>query len=306
MSVTAAPSLPAWLERDLPFTRKALRLECEIDYGRVLHLIDHGQGRPVLMLHGNPTWSYLWRKVIRMLDPDTFRCVAPDMLGMGLSSTLPRVEDHSASHHAEVLARVIEELDLHDILLVGQDWGGPMAASLGARYPDRIAGVVLANTSVLVPQVPRGSSFHRFARMPVISDLAFRVGGFPLWNLHSVQGDRSSMRGEVARAYAWPFAEVSRRVAPLALARMVPDGPEHPSLPELRRGEAWIRSFGGPMRLVWGVRDPILGKALKKHERAFPDAKVILTQAGHFLQEEVPGSLASAIISVHKRSRSQA
>jgi haloalkane dehalogenase len=307
MSITAAPSLPAWLARDLPFERKALRLECPHSYGRVLHMIDHGRrgGRVVLMQHGNPTWCYLWRKVIRMLDPDTFRCVVPDMMGLGLSSTLPGVQDHSASSHAEMLSRVIEELDLNQIILVGQDWGGPMVAALGARYPDRVAGVVLANTSVLVPRRPRGTSFHRFARTPVVSDLAFRAANFPLHSLHKVQGDKNSIRGEVARAYRWPLKGARRRVAPLALARMVPDGPEHPSLAELRRGEAWVRSFEGPMGLVWGVRDPILGRALGKHERAFPDARVTLTQAGHFLQEEVPGSLASAIISVHKRSRSK-
>jgi haloalkane dehalogenase len=302
-SVIAAPSLPGWLEQALPFGRKALRLRGGPDEGRVLHFLDHGVegGRAVFLQHGNPTWSYLWRKVMRLLDPDTFRCVAPDLLGFGLSSTLPRLEDHSVERHADALGQLIEALGLREVILVGQDWGGPLVASLGARYPGRVAGLVLANTSVLLPARPKGTKFHRFARMPVVSELAFRVGGFPLWTLHQVQGDPSSISGEVAQAYRWPLRSVSRRVAPLALARMVPDGPDHPSVPALRRGEAWARSFGGPMSLVWGVRDPVLGKALRWHEEAFPLAPVTLTQAGHFLQEEVPGSLASAIISVHQR-----
>lgn len=295
------PALPGFLQPLLPFQRSAYILETGLDAGRRLHFIDHGDpaSLPVLLLHGNPTWSFLWRKVIPLLPG--FRCVAPDLLGLGFSARLPRMSDHSVERHGAAIAELIERLDLRGIILVGQDWGGPIAVQVGARMPERISGVVLGNTSVLVPEHPRGTAFHRFARMPVVSDLVFRGLGFPQNILGRVQGDRRSISGVVARAYRWPLRTWADRVAPLALARMVPDGPGHPSVSALRRGEAWVRSFPGPMALVWGMRDPILARALGRHERVFPQAQVTRTEAGHFLQEEVPGELAAAIGDVIRR-----
>jgi len=106
----------------------------------------------------------------------------------------------------------------------------------------------------------------------------------------------------VARAYTWPLRTWKDRAAPLALARMVPSGPDHPSMEALRRGEAWILAFKGPMALVWGLRDPLLGRALRHHEKAFPNAAVTRTEAGHFLQEEVPETLAAAVEDVVARA----
>jgi pimeloyl-ACP methyl ester carboxylesterase len=302
MPLFPPPPLPAFLAPLLPFKRATYVLQSGSDAGRRLHLIDHGDraARPILMLHGNPTWSFLWRKVIALLRG--FRCVAPDLLGLGLSDQLPRLEDHSVERHGAAMAELVETLDLRGIILVGQDWGGPIAAQIGARLPERIAGVVLANTAVTVPDHPRGTLFHRFARVPVVSDLVFRGFGFPQNVLWAIQGDRRSICGEVARAYRWPLRTWRDRVAPLALARMVPDGPNHASMAALRRGEAWLRSFAGPIAFVWGMHDPILGRGVRHLERAFPEAPVTRTSAGHFLQEEVPEELASAVEDVARRA----
>lgn len=283
-----APALPAWLAAMLPQRRALLTLRG----GEVMHCIDHGAGPAVLLLHGNPTWCFLWRAVIAALP--AARCVAPDLLGLGLSSKIAAGE-HSVDRHADALAEFVTALGLERFVLVGQDWGGALGAALGARLPERVAGVVLANTSVLVPARPRGTWFHRLARVPVLSDLLFRGLGVPQIGLGAVQGDRRSIAGAVARAYRWPLRRVRERVAPLTLARMVPGSEDHPELPALRRGEAWIRGFAGPMALVWGERDPILGRALARHVAAFPRASVTRTRAGHFLQEEVPDELAAAI-----------
>jgi haloalkane dehalogenase len=267
-----------------------------------MHFVDHGprDAPTVVMLHGNPTWCFLWRKVIAGLPH--MRCVAPDLLGFGLSDPLPKLEDHSVGRHADSLAELLTALELSSFVLVGQDWGGPLAAAVGDRMPDQVAGVVLANTSVLVPRHPRGTAFHRFARIRGVSDLVFRGLGFPQNLLWTVQGDRRSIRGVVAKAYRWPFRRRSDRSGPLALARMVPDSTEHESIAELRRGSAWMQSFDGPMALVWGTRDPILGRALQKHQKCFPQAPVTLTDAGHFLQEEVPDALVHAIEDVWRRA----
>ncbi len=296
-----APALPLFIAAQFPHHRRAYVLRDGADAGRSLHYVDQGRAkeRPVLLLHGNPTWSFLWRRVIAGLEG--FRAVAPDLLGLGLSDRLPRLADHSVDRHAAAVAELVLALDLEDMILVGQDWGGPIAAAVGARLAGRAAGLLLANTAVALPRIPRGTAFHRFARLPLVSELVFRGLGFPQIGLHLTQGDRRSIRGDIARAYRWPLRRWSDRVAPLALARMVPDGPDHPSMPALRRSEAWALAFDGPVGLVWGTRDPILGRALERHERAFPQATVTRTQAGHFLQEEVPEVLADGIREVASR-----
>jgi cis-3-alkyl-4-acyloxetan-2-one decarboxylase len=298
MPFVSPPPLPDFVVAHLPFDRRAYRLEHGPDAGRLVHFVDHREDAPrgapaVLLVHGNPTWSFLWRKVIRRLPE--MRCVAPDLLGLGLSDKPRRLDWHSVDRHADAMAELVEALDLRDFVLVAQDWGGPIAAGVGARHPERVAGIVLGNTSVLAPERPRGTAFHRFARLPVLSDLVFRGLGFPQRDLSLVQGDRSSIRGDVSRAYRWPLRHLKDRAAPLALARMVPDGPDHPSIPGLKRGAAFVEAFGGPLELVWGMKDPILGRALRRHEEAFPEARVTRTEAGHFLQEEVPGELAAAV-----------
>ena len=290
-----APALPLFIAAQLSHHRRAYSIQEGADAGRLIHYVDQGRAkeRPVLLLHGNPTWSFLWRKVID--DLEGFRAVAPDLLGLGFSDRLPKLDDHSVDRHADAVAELVCALDLEDQILVGQDWGGPIAASVGARLPERVAGLVLANTAIALPRIPRGTAFHRFARLPMLSELVFRGLGFPQIALRFTQGDRRSIRGDVARAYRWPLRRWADRVAPLAMARMVPDGPDHPSMPALRRGQAWALGFKGPVSLVWGTRDPILGRALARHQRAFPRAEVTRTQAGHFLQEEVPDVLAGAV-----------
>lgn len=316
-----APPLPEFLSQRFPFQRYLLPLHRGANAGLRLHLVDHGPERAapgaptVVLLHGNPTWSFLWRKVMRRLED--FRIVAPDLLGLGLSSHLPRMEDHQLPRHAEAIAEALEVLDVRDAVYVAQDWGGPILTTAASMAPERVRGWVLGNTAVVVPKHPRNTAFHRFARRPVVSDLVFRGFGFPQRALHKAQGDPDSIRGDIARAYRWPldgarfgqeipdppdsgkggglFATYRRRVAPLALARMVPNSPDHPTLAVMQKTEAWLREADLPLELVWGQNDPVLGRALRRHREAFPNAPVTLTDAGHFLQEEVPDELAAAI-----------
>lgn len=292
------PALPAWLTTELPFRRRVIRAG-----GHRIHLIDDGAGPPVVLLHGNPTWCYLWRKVIRRLLPHR-RVIAPDLFGLGLSDKPRRPSAHQLARHVDCLAGVIEALGLQDLTLVGQDWGGPIACGLGERHPDLVHGLVLANTAVLAPRRPlRPKAFHRFSHTPLVSDLVFRLGGFPLPVLHRVQGDPRSIGPQQHRAYAWPLRRPWDRAAPLGLARMVPNRERHPSTAEMDRIGAWVATWRGPAALVWGVRDPLLGRALPRLAEALPQASVVETEAGHFLQEEVPGPLAEAIFAVSEGAR---
>ncbi len=276
----------------MPFARAAMRVR-----GDRMTYVDHGprDGQPVLLVHGNPTWSYLWRKVIARLDDGRFRLVAPDLVGFGTSDKPLRASDHQLAMHAEHVATLVEELRLERFIAVGQDWGGPIAMG-AAKRTGRAAGIVLGNTAVLPPARPfRSKAFHRFSHLPLVSDLVFRGALFPVPFMRSAQGDRASIGLRETAAYAWPFLHPLRRAGPLGLARMVPDSEHHPSTAVMDEIGEWVKAWRGPAALVWGTRDPVLGRGLKRHREALPEARVFESSAGHFLQEEVPDLFEHAI-----------
>lgn len=286
------PPLPDRIQRLLPAhaERQMVRIR-----GRDVHVMTQGEGRTVLLLHGNPTWSFLWRKVFAELDGKPFRLVAPDLLGLGLSSRIPSSE-HTLFNHGHWITDLIDLMDLRDLIFVGQDWGGPIGLRALAERGDRLKGLVVLNT-VLGPPKPdfKPTAFHRFAQRPIVSDVAFRLFGYPQRALDRAQGDRSSIQGDVAFAYTWPLRAPWLNQAPLALARMVPDSHNHPSVPQLKMISDFLSTWTGPSAIVWGDRDPVLGRVRTQIERTLPHARVTRTQAGHFLQEEVPSEIAAAI-----------
>jgi haloalkane dehalogenase len=293
-----APPLPDWLDRQLPFRRSLV----DVGGGLRMHVMEQGEGRPVVMLHGNPSWGYLWRKVARALVDEPLRIVMPDLVGLGLSDKPRDPSLHTLPNHARWLTAALDALAVDRFVFVGQDWGGPIGTRALADAPSRALGLVLANTMVGPPRPGfRPTRFHRFARLPLISDAAFKLLGFPQNAMHQAQGDRGSIAGEVARAYRWPLRRIADRVAPLALARLVPDSMAHPTIPELQRCQQFVDGFGGPIALVWGDRDPVLGSVGRFLERHLPHAPMTHTQGGHFLQEEVPDAIAAAVRDVTRR-----
>lgn len=290
-----APSLPPWLAPEVPFERYLL----DVGDGLQMHVMEQGTGRPVLLLHGNPTWGFLYRKVARELTGQNFRVIMPDLIGLGFSDKPRDAAIHQLSNHSRWLGAAIDQLDLRDAIFVGQDWGGPIGIHAFAARPDRLSGMVILNTVVGAPREGfNPAAFHRFAATPGVSDFAFRVLNLPTRALHMAQGDKSSIRGEVARAYRYPLRRFADRIAPLALARMAPVDLNHPSIPALRECEDFVSSFKGPVHMVWGRRDPVLARALKRTRALLGNPPVTETQAGHFLQEEVPEDIARAITKV--------
>jgi pimeloyl-ACP methyl ester carboxylesterase len=294
MTFEQAPELPAWLQAEMPFQRR-------VYHGGpyAIHFVDEGAGLPVVVQHGNPTWSYLWRKVIGRLVGSGVRVIAPDLVGLGLSGKPRDARVHTLTFHAEQIEGLLRELELDRVTIVGQDWGGPVLGLVAARNPELVHGAVFANTGLAAPRRAGTLSwFHRLANMPLISDLLFRMLNFPIPVMHMVQGDRSTISRTEKKAYRYPLRSIRDRTAPLALARMVPTSLDHPSVEPMRQVEAWAGSFSGPVRLVWGRADPILGRGLKSMRRLFPNAAVVETEAGHFIQEEASEALAEAILAV--------
>jgi pimeloyl-ACP methyl ester carboxylesterase len=293
MKVLPAPAMPAWIAAMLPAD---IQRFCVTVGAYRMHVMERGSGRPVLMLHGNPTWGFLYRKVAAALAGEPLRLIIPDLIGLGFSEKPRSMDEHRLERHGRWIGELIDALDLRDLIFVGQDWGGPIGLRALHDRADRVAGMVILNTVVGPPKPKfRATAFHRFSRMPVLSDVAFRLGGFPQNALALVQGDRRSLLGKVGRAYRYPLRHLRDRVAPLALARMVPDSHEHHTIPELRVCEDFVRAYQGPAAIVWGERDPVLGRVLGHIRTLFPQAPVTRTRAGHFLQEEVPDEIAAAI-----------
>ena len=289
----SVPALPSWLEAMFPpGMRRSL-----VDVGGVrIHVAEWGAGPTVVMLHGNPSWGFLWRKVVAELLDDGLRLVVPDLVGLGLSDKPHDAEAHTLAGHGTWFGRLLDEVAPGDVTLVAQDWGGPIALWAAADRLARVRGLVLGNTVVGPPRPGfKASAFHRLARLPLVSDALFKLGGFPQNLMTLAQGKKTSIVGRAALGYMWPLRRLGDRTAPLALARMVPDAMDHPSIPALERCQEAFTALRAPVSLVWGMRDPVLGRVLGHLERLRPDARVTRTDAGHFLQEEVPGPIAAAV-----------
>jgi cis-3-alkyl-4-acyloxetan-2-one decarboxylase len=295
------PAMPDWISDMLPegVRRRAVHIG-----DQRMHVMEWGQGMPVLMLHGNPTWGFLYRKVAHLLKDLPFHCIAPDLIGLGFSSKPQSLKEHSLLNHASWMGSFIDSLAIEGLILVCQDWGGPIGVRALADRGHLVKGLVVLNTALRPPhQGFHPTAFHRFSNLPLISDFVFRILGFPQNVLAKTQGDPSSIAGTVAKAYRYPLRRIAERAAPLALARMVPSSLTHPSIPGLQVCEEFIQGYKGPAAVVWGEKDPILGRALRRLMEILPDAPVTRTKAGHFIQEEEPAAIARAITEVYERSQ---
>ena len=287
-----APEIPRWLARQLPFERHGLVVD-----GIRTHLMERGEGLPVIMVHGNPTWGYLYRRVAAALPRTGLRLIIPDLPGLGFSETIP-AREHRLERHQGWMARLLEALAIDRCVMVVQDWGGAIGVGGLTRHPGLSVGLVVLNTALSPPRRDfRPTAFHRFAQAPIVSEIAFRGLGFPQRFLWATPG----IGLEETRAYAYPLRRMRDRIAPLALARMVPDSFDHPSIRPLETVQRYVEAFSGPAEIVWGDRDPVLGGVRTWIEKLLPDAPVTRTKAGHFLQEEVPEQIARAIERVAQR-----
>ena len=270
----------------------------EVEQGLKVHVIEAGEGFPVFLMHGNPTSGFLYRKVVEKLPLNKVRVIMPTSLGLGFSSKIPASE-HTAENHIYWINKVLKELELKELVYAGQDWGGPIGMGALSLSPGLLKGAVLLNTGFNAPKANADlSPAHAIVKTPVIGELLLEVIFSIFERLKSVQGNPDSWTSEVAELYGRPVYESGNSKAPLAMMRMVPDGPNHPSTPSMRQIEEYVNTLVIPAEIVWGENDPILGRALPIMQQNFPNARLTKTTAGHFLQEEVPNEIAEALIRV--------
>jgi cis-3-alkyl-4-acyloxetan-2-one decarboxylase len=268
--------------------------------GQRMHYVDEGQGETLLLLHGNPTWSYLYRHIIKDLSP-SYRCVAPDHLGFGYSAK-PSNADYSMRAHIMRLDAFVEKLGLEDVTLVVQDWGGVIGLGWAVRHKAKIRRLVIMNTTGFVPQERLGFAKLRpppwgllllwSLKVPVLGELF--VQGYNGFARHLVPlgiHHRERLTDEVMEGYLDPYPTWSSRRAHLEAVRQVPMGRRHPTWRLLQEIGAELEGWTVPTQLVWGMRDPVFVPwFLEEFERRLPNhaPSVRIDDASHFLQDDRP------------------
>ena len=285
--------LPDYAAAALPQGYKSYLVE--VEPGIKIHVLEAGEGTPVYLQHGNPTNGLLYRKIWQELPTDRMRLIMPTMVGLGFSTKIPASE-HTLENHVRWMNAALRQIDPGGLVYVGQDWGGAVGLGALMRSPELLKGMVLLNTGFSAPKEKfELSRPHAIAATPIMGEVLLENVVSVFDRLHETQGDPASIPPEVAALYARPVRESGNIKGPLALMRMVPTGPDHPTSPLMSEVEAYARALKVPTEIVWGMRDPILARLLPAMTEMYPAARVTETQAGHFLQEEVPVKIAEAI-----------
>ena len=271
----------------------------EVEPGIKIHVLEVGEGYPVYLQHGNPTTGLLYRKVAASLPLDRVRLIMPTMVGLGYSTKIPASE-HTLDNHMRWMNRALTTLNLTEAVYVGQDWGGPVGMGALSLSPGILTGAILMNTGFRAPrEAMELSRAHALVKTPLVGEFVVEgMSSFFFKRLAGVQGDPTTMPPEVMNLYRRPLEDSGNGKATVALMRMVADGPDHVSSSALRDIERYVEGLDIPAELVWGMNDPILARGLPVMQRMFPTAPVTETEAGHFLQEEVPDVIAAAIMRV--------
>jgi haloalkane dehalogenase len=282
----AGPARPAWVPDALyPFEDHWAEIE-----GNLVHYVDEGRGRPLLLLNGNPSWSFGWRDVIRGVR-GTFRCIAPDYPGFGLSRAAPGA-DLGPAEHSRVVEALVDRLGLREVIVFGYAWGGPIGLGFAGRRPELVGGLVIGNTWAWPDDRIRARLFGALMGGPLSPLLVDRLN--LMLRLYLPLGLKRGGLTPVERAaYEGPFAAGGRsamRALPRGIVR------SRGYLGEVEANLSRLRDT--PAIILWPDSDPGFGDAeLARWRTLFPAARTVsLERTGQFIDEDAPDDIAAALV----------
>ena len=250
------------------------------------HYLDEGHGEPIVMVHGNPSWSFYYRHLVQDLRT-RYRVIVPDHVGCGFSDK-PQNYEYRLERHIGNFEALIQFLDLQNITLAMHDWGGPIAMGYAVRHPEKVRRLVIFNTAAFwLPHIPW---FLRLSALPMFGALTIR--GMNLFAIITTMvgcRHRERMTKAVRDAYLLPYDNYANRIAILRFVQDIPFDPQHPSYTLLRSIEEGLAQFQNrPMLILWGGRDPVFTAAFFESWKArFPGASVRwIDDAGHYVIED--------------------
>jgi haloalkane dehalogenase len=247
-------------------------------------------GKPLLLLHGNPTWSFLYRRMIPLLEGTGRRLIAVDLVGCGRSDKPADKADYTLARHYDWMGRWLETHDLRNAALFAQDWGGTIGLALVSRYPDRFSHVIASNTGV-----PLGEGESDFMRMWV--GMMREAQAFPWMMLE--QGMTRKLSAAELAAYRAPFPDPSYEAGIISFPLLITVQPDNPGLP--LNLEVWrrLQAFERPFLTLFGEKDPVARGWEKRAQAAIPGASgqphAVIEDAHHFIQEDAPEELCRRI-----------
>ena len=260
-----------------------------------VHYLDEGprDGRIVLLMHGEPSWCYLYRKMIPVLTNAGLRCIAPDLVGFGRSDKPVKRTDYTYANHVEWMrAALLEQLDLRDITLVCQDWGGLIGLRLVGEHPDRFARVCAANTFLPTGDTPPGDAFLAWQKFSQETP-EFPVGGIVNG------GSATDLAPDIIAAYDAPFPDDSYKAGARQFPTLVPTSPDDPASAANRESWKTLKAWTKPFLTAFSDRDPITKGGDHAFQRDVPGCKgqphTTIEGGGHFLQEDCGEKLAQVI-----------
>jgi haloalkane dehalogenase len=256
---------------------------------RLAHL-DEGDGRPVLFLHGEPTWSFLWRKVIPPVRDAGYRCIAPDLAGFGRSDKPVDMDWYSYDRHVEIVAGLVADLELREATLVVHDWGGPIGLRVAVEHPDRFSRIVIMDSGLFTGHQRMSDAWLAFQAFVA------RTEDLPV-GLLVRRACKRDPGDEVIAAYEAPFPNPQCKAGARAFPKILPTSPEMPGAEAGARVLEALRSDARPKLVLWGDSDPVLPLETGQRFAGALGTEVehVIADAGHFLQEDAGPEIGSLI-----------
>ena len=266
-----------------------------------VHYLDEGAADApvVLMLHGEPSWCYLYRKMIPLVVAAGYRVIAPDLIGFGRSDKPSQRSDYTYQRHVDWIRAVLEQLDLNGITLICQDWGGLIGLRLVAEHPERFARVVAANTTLPTGDHNLGEGFLKWR------EFSQTVPTFPTGMIIQ-RAVTCTLPPEVITAYDAPYPDESYKEGARQFPTLVPASPDDPAAPANRKAWESLMKFDKPFLTAFSDKDPVTAGGEKVLRKLIPGCAgqphTTIENGGHFLQEDQGEALARVVIDFMRNS----